>query len=272
MYPTINIGDYLRIPLYSTLFIAGVFVAVFMGRKMGPRVRVAREDIVYGAAYAFVGILIGSKAVYLFTKLPSMIMAAAAVKESFGKDFWRTLVYLINYLLGGYVYYGGLIGAVLGTAVYCRQYKISFLAFMDVFAPLIPFVHGVGRIGCFFAGCCYGIEYHGFGSVQFPYNEYNPALDDVPRVPVQLMEAGLNFVFFGVMMYLFYKKDIRKGRLLGIYLIYYAFARFGLEMLRGDKVRGGVGIFSTSQLISVILIPVGIVFAFGLWQKKRENN
>lgn len=272
MYPTISIGGILDIPLYSILFLAGVLTAVLAARRLAHRAGLPKEDVTYGTVYAFIGILVGAKFVYLLTKLPALLSVLPDVGKSFEENFGDTLWYLVNFLLGGYVYYGGLIGAVLGVYCYCRRYKVDFLSFMDVFAPWIPFVHGVGRIGCFCAGCCYGIEYHGFGSVQFPYNRFIPGLDDVPRVPVQLMEAGLNFAFWGVMLFLFLKKEIRGGKLLGIYLIYYAIVRFALEMLRGDKIRGGVGIFSTSQLISVILLPIGIVLLTGKWRRFQTKK
>lgn len=267
MYPTISVGGFFEIPLYGIMFLAGVVFAVLMGRRMGPKVNISKEDVLYGTVYALIGILVGAKAVYFITKIPSLISVLSVVRTSFGKDAGATLLYLVNYLFGGYVYYGGLIGAMTGVYWYCRRYNVKFASFMDVFAPLIPFVHGMGRIGCFLAGCCYGREYHGFGSVQFPENKLIPALDDVPRVPVQLMEAGLNLIFFGIMMYLFRKKDIRGGKLLGIYMLYYSVARFALELLRGDKIRGSVGIFSTSQLISVILIPIGIFLVRGKLEK-----
>lgn len=56
---------------------------------------------------------------------------------------------------------------------------------------------------------------------------------------------------------------------MGIYLIYYSIARFLLEMLRGDKIRGSISVFSTSQLISLILLPVGIVLVRGKWVEKH---
>lgn len=271
MYPTVSFGGVFEIPLYGIIFLMGVVFAVLMGRRLAPEVAVSKEDVLYGTVYILIGILIGAKLVYLITKLPSLFSVMPAVRASFGKNGQATLIYLLNYLFGGYVYYGGLIGAVIGVYLYCRQYNVKFVSFMDIFAPLIPFVHGMGRIGCFLAGCCYGIEYHGFGSVQFPENKLIPALDDVPRVPVQLLEAGLNFIFFGIMIYLFRKKEIRGGRLLGIYLLYYSVARFVLELLRGDKIRGSVGIFSTSQLISAILVPVGIFLVTGKLAKESGH-
>ena len=140
---------------------------------------------------------------------------------------------------------------------------------LDIFAPLIPLIHGFGRVGCFCSGCCYGKEYHGIFSVQFPYNEMIPELSDVPRVPVQLLEAGMNFLVFGILMYIGKKGICKTGQMMGIYLIYYTIARFFLEMLRGDGIRGSIGIFSTSQLISILLLPLGIYLFSGRLAKEK---
>lgn len=277
MYPAIQIGS-LQIPLYGITFLAGLALAIWFATMMGHRVSLPKADVLYGALFAFIGILVGSKIVYLITTLPSLIQYWNRVCELYPELFPR-IFFILTYLLGGYVYYGGLIGAILFLYMYCRLYKVDFIAFIDLFAVFIPFVHGIGRIACFLAGCCYGIEYHGPFAVHFPYQEAIPELCEVPRFPVQLLEAGLNFVFFGVLLILFFKTKIRKGRLLGIYLLYYVIARFFLEMLRGDSNRGSIGILSTSQIISLILLPIGILIIlkglpeklhFRIPQKKSE--
>ena len=145
---------------------------------------------------------------------------------------------------------------------------------MDLYTPFLPFAHAFGRIGCFCAGCCYGIEYHGFLSVHFPYNEISPELSTVPRLPVQLIEAGLNFICFGALLHIMLKnlkkkkeeRKLKQGQLLGFYLIYYLIARTILEFFRGDSVRGSVGFLSTSQIISILMIPVAVYFVLA---KKR---
>lgn len=183
MFPSIHLG-FADIPTYSTIFLAGFFIAIVIARKIAGRYRLAKEDVLYGAIYAAIGILIGSKLLYCLTRLPSLIQKWDAVAAGFDKNFMQTLLFLMNYLFGGLVFYGGLIGAFLGIFCYCKQYHLSYVSYMDVFAPLIPFVHGIGRIGCFCSGCCYGIEYHGPFAIQFPYNEAVPQLSQVPRFPV----------------------------------------------------------------------------------------
>ncbi len=268
MFPYISLSDTMTVPLYGPVFIIGFFVALYIARKIAPDYGVSRADITYGVIYGGIGMLIGAKLLFFFTKLPNII---------FHFDVYLKLLKVapieaFSYAFGGLVFYGGLIGAFLGVYYYCYRFKVSFVGFLDVYAPLIPLVHGVGRIGCFLAGCCYGIEYHGFGCIYFPYNELVPELSQVPRVPVQLLEAGMNFIMFGILFRLLRKKKMRPGQLMGIYLLYYTVARYFLEMLRGDIARGKVGIFSTSQLISLLILPAGIVLARGKWLQKRMEK
>lgn len=264
MFPYIRITDTLNLPLYGPVFIAAFFAALFIARKIAPDYGVSREDLTYGTIYGGIGLLIGAKLLYFLTKLPNIIMHFDVYLELMKTSPLNA----VSYAFGGLVFYGGLIGAFLGVYRYCYHFKVPFAGYLDLYAPFIPLVHGFGRIGCFLAGCCYGKEYHGFGSVQFPYNELVPELSEVPRVPVQLIEAGLNFMMFGILFFLLRRKKMKTGQLMGIYILYYTIARYFLEMLRGDIIRGGIGIFSTSQLISLLLIPVGIILVRGRWLPK----
>lgn len=265
MFPYIRFTDTITLPLYGPVFMIGFFIALLIARKVGPDYGVAKEDILFGTVYGGIGLLIGAKLLYFITKLPSIIRHFDVYCELFKASPLNALAYAF----GGLVFYGGLIGAFLGVLRYCCHFKVSFIGFLDVYAPLIPLVHGFGLIGCFLAGCCYGKEYHGFLSVQFPYNELVPELCEVPRIPVQLIEAGLNFIVFIILFVLLRKRKLLKGRLMGVYLLYYTVARFFLEMLRGDILRGGIGNFSTSQLISLLVLPFGIWLLFG---KRKETT
>lgn len=267
MLPYIDFFGVFKMPLYGPVFVAAFFVALFFARKIAPNYGVAKEDVVFGSVYGAIGLCIGAKFVFFLTKLPDII----ANWDLFWTLFTTSPIDAISYAFGGWVFYGGLIGTFLGVLRYCYHFKVPLVPFIDLFTPFIPLVHGFGRIGCFLAGCCYGIEYHGIFRVQFPENELVPELSLVPRFPVQLLEAGMNFIMFGILFWLLRKRKLLQGRLLGVYLLYYVTARYFLEMLRGDIIRGGVGIFSTSQLISLLLIPVAIIVLSGKLLPKLDR-
>lgn len=271
MLPYITLFGKVSVPLYGSIFLIGFAIALFVARQMASAFGLEKNDVTYGTLYGMIGLLIGSKLLYMCTKLPGIIDKWNYVMRSMKAAPWDTVMYVSGYLMGGFVFYGGLIGAVLGVYRYCRHYRVPFVPFLDIFAPLIPFIHGVGRIGCFCAGCCYGKEYHGFGCVQFPDNEFIPQLSAVPRVPVQLIEAGMNFMVCATLFLIMRKRKVRSGRLMGAYLAYYIVARFFLEMMRGDVIRGSVGLFSTSQIISLLLIPVAVILLRGKWVRRLDG-
>ena len=270
MLPYIDLGI-MQLPLYSLLIMIGFAIALILARKIGGSYGINKDDIIFAAIYGAIGLLIGAKVVFFITKLPKVIGNFSTFINFFKADTLEAL----NYLFGGMVFYGGLIGFCLGVLRYSVHFKVKLFDLADLYTPFLPFAHGFGRIGCFCAGCCYGIEYHGPFAVQFPYNELTPELSEVPRFPVQLLEALLNFICSGVLLYIMHKnakkkleeRKLKQGQLLGIYLTYYLIARTFLEMLRGDAIRGKVGFLSTSQIISILLIPIAIFFILA---RKRQ--
>lgn len=248
MYPIIHLGP-ITIPTYGTIiffgFIIGVIVAMFTAKKY----QITKEDIGLSSILAAIGLIVGAKLVFMITVLPDLFKHAHVVKTHIPQT--------IEYLFGGYVFYGGLIGALFAIAFYCKWFEIDFLKLVNVIAPVIPLIHSFGRIGCFCGGCCYGIEYHGPFAIHFHENEFVSELNAVPRFPVQLLESFINFILFIALLY-YGRKVRKKGSLLGIYLICYSIIRFSLEFLRGDVERGILLGVSTSQWISLILLPIGI--------------
>ena len=134
---------------------------------------------------------------------------------------------------------GGLIGGVACfLAIYFifrKKYTARLYEVISLLPCSILIAHAFGRIGCFFAGCCYGKETDSFLGVQFP---------DLPHPvhPTQLYEAAFLFVLFAVSVYLILKKDFKHN--LSLYLIAYGVFRFLIEYVRGDDRGELVGFVS----------------------------
>ena len=130
--------------------------------------------------------------------------------------------------------------------------------------------HGFARIGCFLAGCCYGVECE-FGFTAHG-NDLVPAVNDVSRFPVQLLESLGCFLIFFLILYL-YRKGKLTGRLLFVYLGVYAVLRFCDEFLRGDAIRGFIFGLSTSQFISIFMALISLGgLLLGLRSYKKSQN
>ncbi len=163
--------------------------------------------------------------------------------------------YMSGLMRGGFVFFGGLAAGLLGVFLAGKLHRINAAGYLKKYVFLIPFAHGFGRLGCFCAGCCYGIQYHGAFSVTFGAGSLAPA--GVPLFPVQLLEAAVLFALAAALFVL-----CRRGsaHTLSAYFICYGAARFLLEFLRGDA-RGGFLALSTSQWIGLLLLAVGLVVA-----------
>jgi phosphatidylglycerol:prolipoprotein diacylglycerol transferase len=178
---------------------------------------------------------------------------------------------LLTLARSGGVFYGGLILAVVVALWYIRRVGLPLWTTCDMFAPGIALGHVIGRFGCLFAGCCYGkptTEPWGITFTdQFARDNVGTPLG-VPLHPTQLYEAGAELLILVFLLTTERRGRPFAGRTFWLYMLLYALSRYVIEIFRGDE-RGTVGIFSTSQFISVILAPLAIVMLIYLARRKE---
>lgn len=247
MHPFIHVFGR-GLPTYGLLITLGIILANILAIPIIKKKRYEINDFIILEAYCGLGAFLGAKGFYLLTVIDVVD--------------WNLVIsdysYFAMLMQGGYVFYGGFIGAILLIFVAGKIHAIRTSGFLKDFICLIPFVHGFGRLGCFMAGCCYGIPYDGFGSVVFPAESYAPS--GIALFPVQLMEAILVFIIWGV-LYTLTLKAKEWNYSFEVYLIAYAVIRFVLEFFRYDKERGIFWGLSTSQWIAIAMFVIGwIVF------------
>ncbi len=182
------------------------------------------------------------------------------------KDIVKYNLSLEAIIKGGFVFYGGLIGGFIGLVIYTKIYKEKIYAYMDIYAVVLPIGHAVGRVGCFFAGCCYGIPCS-FGVVYTHTVGQTPL--GIKLLPIQLIEAGCLVILFIVQIIIYTKT--KKGIATLTYCINYSVIRFVLEYFRGDSERGVFGIFSTSQWICIGIIVISVC-ALVITVKKKDKH
>lgn len=235
-----------------TVYTYGVLLAAayLLGLKLAMARAKARQldqaRVLDLGIYIIISALIGAKLLLLLTDVRTFI------------DNPRELLTLVR---SGGVFYGGLIVAVLVALWYIRRVGLPLWTTCDVFAPGIALGHVVGRMGCFFAGCCYGTPADLPWAITFtdPFAGVNVGTPlNVPLHPTQLYEAGAEALILTVLLATEHRGRRFAGRTFWLYMLLYAVSRYVIEIFRGDP-RGIVGIFSTSQFISVILAPLAVV-------------
>ena len=164
------------------------------------------------------------------------------------------------------VFYGGLILAVAVGIWIIRKYRLPLWTTCDLFAPGIALGHVVGRLGCFFAGCCFGRETHVPWAVTFTNplaSQFGTPLG-VPLHPTQLYESGAELLILFGLLALERRGRPFPGRTFWSYMAVYAVSRFVIEIFRGDERGFLAGGLSTSQFISLILLPLSLVMLYVL--------
>ena len=164
----------------------------------------------------------------------------------------------------GFVFYGSLIFGIPTIMLFSKIMKIPVLGMLDIIALTALIVHGFGRLGCFFAGCCHGLPHDGAFSIVFtnPVCQVGPDNLNTPLYPTQLYSILL-ILAIGLVLLIVKKNKQFDGQLFYIYIGLYAIGRSVIEIFRGDYQRGFIikNYVSYSQLISLLLlILVGYLY------------
>ena len=237
---------------YGFLALSGILFGFIYIAVFSKRYDIKADDAFYVYAYTLIALGIGAKLLFILVSMPAI---TADIRLIIGENI--SSVTLVKYLTGGFVFYGGLIGAIFGAILSCKYFNLDFNKMLPVILPATIILSIFGRIGCFMAGCCYGRETASFIGVTFPEGGLAPA--GIKLIPTQLIEAVLDiFILIAVIIVL--NKEKLRIYALPFYIITYSTMRFILEFFRGDPDRGFIGILSVSQCISILLMVISVVY------------
>ena len=243
-----------RIPTYGFCIVIGTILSNLIALIIIKKKKLDLNDFILIEAFSLLGAFIGAKALYLFI--------------SFKYIEWNRLSdfnYLNQLMQGGFVFYGGLIGAFIAGFLACKFYKIKFSNYLNDLIFLVPLAHAFGRIGCFFSGCCYGVPYSGRFSVIFPENSFAPS--GIQLFPVQLAEAIGLFIISITLVFIKLSKFNSCG--VPLYFILYGLLRIQIEKYRFDSYRGFFLNLSTSQWLSIFFITFGLIMIYMQFHRRK---
>src|SRR5262249_44927499 len=246
MYPRLFELGPITVYTYGVLLAAAYLLGLQLARVRARARGLDANRVLDLGIYIIISALIGAKLLLLVTDF---------------RTFTSNPRELLTLARSGGVFYGGLILAVTVALLYIRKIGLPLWTTCDVFAPGIAVGHVVGRFGCLFAGCCYGKPTTMPWGITFtdPFAAANVGTPlNVPLHPTQLYEAGAELLILIVLLTTEPKGRSYPGRTFWLYMLLYAISRFIIEFFRGDE-RGAVGVFSTSQFISILLAPLAVV-------------
>lgn len=230
----------LTIPMYGVLSATGMLAAFVLLALTRKYTRFSEDHVLSVIIWAVISGFLGAKILYWLVEWKQVVADPA---------------FLLRTLREGFVFYGSLLGGLIGVGIFAARKKLPFFAFTDYTIPGLVLGQAFGRVGCHFAGCCYGMECETPISVVFPAGGAAPS--GIPLLPTQLMEAVF-LALLTILLVVLLKKKKPFGTVSGWYMVLYGAWRFAIEFFRSDE-RGFVGALSTSQFISIFVFAGGVV-------------
>jgi phosphatidylglycerol:prolipoprotein diacylglycerol transferase len=255
MFPDlISIGP-LTIHTYGLFVAIGFAAALLVAVKLGRREGMKGQQILDMAFIMILVAIIGSRLMYVvinwgyYTRHPVDIFM-----------IWQ----------GGLVFSGGLLAVALIMIWYLRRHRLSFWKMGDLWAPALALGQGLGRIGCFMAGCCYGKPTDAWWGVVFTHPNALAPLN-IPLHPTQLYHALSGFIIFGVLLFVYAKRQF-EGQVFLWYLILHSTARLLIERFRADE-RGLLPgtTMSLTQLIATLVLLASVIALFVMKSRKERK-
>lgn len=283
--PIPGIGP-VTIHTYGVMLVVAFLVAIWVARRLATREGIDPDHVVDLGVYVILGGLVGAKILLLIVDRGFYTRQFTNILEDgggpvgqwlspylgqFGAGIGTIARMSVSLLQAGGVFYGGMIAGVLVGLWYMRRHGIAVWKAADVIAPAVAVAHAFGRVGCFAAGCCYGIPTDLPWGVTFA-NAYSGTLVGVPlNIPIhptQLYSSLGNLVLFGLLLW-FYRRKQFDGQVFWVYVLGYGVFRFVLEFWRGDP-RGGIlgGALSTSQFVAIVMVTI----ALGMLARLRAGS
>jgi len=261
-----SIGS-VSIQSYGFFFALAYGTAFFLLGKAGGNAGYNKQHFTDLALYCLISGVFGARLLFVVSNW------------NYFSTVWWEIFYFWS---GGLVFFGGFVIATLFLLAYFRLRKIPLLRGLDICVPALAAAHGVGRLGCFFAGCCHGASCDLPWGVVMNSSLVDESVRGTPIHPTQLYEFFALMAIAWLSWKLLHKKDDQAGTQSGnqfaykpgyvssFYLMAYPLTRFVLEFFRGDSIRGSLPLWnlSTSQGISVILF----LFGCGLFVRSFRSN
>lgn len=241
---------------YSLLILIGVIVGILLIEKEGKKFNISKDFLFNMAFWAIIIGVIGARLYYVIFNF---------------NLYQNDLLSIFKIWEGGLAIHGGIIAGLITIIIMTKKHKISILEMTDMIVVGVIIAQAIGRWGNFFNGEAYGPvttldNLKQLHIPQFIINGMN--INGVYYHPTFLYESLWNILGFIFLIILKHTNKLKTGQLTGTYFIWYSVGRFFIESLRQDSLML-FGILKQAQIISIILIIIGIIIIFVSRKNKK---
>ncbi|HKP38073.1 MAG TPA: prolipoprotein diacylglyceryl transferase [Pyrinomonadaceae bacterium] len=262
MYPVLFEIRNFPVNTYGVFLALAFLAAIFVTARLAQRDGLPKDRIYDLCLWLLLSSLVGSKLLMLLTE--------SEYRQN------PKLLFSLDFLRSGGVFYGGLLGAIIAGYFLMRRWNLPWWKTADACAPGIALGNVLGRQGCFSAGCCWGKPTSLPWGVRFSElgHEITGVPIDAKLHPTQLYESFVMLIVFLFLLWLHKRKKF-SGQVILAYALIYATVRFLIEFVRDDP-RGDIfGLttltgLSTSQMIGIVVGIGALVLMILRWRHASQ--
>jgi phosphatidylglycerol:prolipoprotein diacylglycerol transferase len=216
MFPTlIKLGP-VGLHSYGLMLALAFILGIGMVQRGAARLGISKEQVTDLGLLILAAAVTGSRLFYVATHWPdysSNPLSALAVWD------------------GGLTFYGGVLAALPASFLFVKAKKLPFWKLADLAAPAFALGLGIGRIGCFLSGCCFGKPSDLPWAVMFPPHSFAGQVFHCPVHPTQIYESLFGFACFGLLFFLSKKRHFA-GFLMCLFIGLYGAWRLVVDFWR----------------------------------------
>lgn len=235
MHPVLFRFGSISVYSYGVMIAMAFFVGAYLARRAARETDIPPDSVTDLALLLLISGIIGGRLLYVLLNI---------------REYIENPVEIVMLQHGGLVFYGGAIGGIAALIIYARKRGFPIYKIGDLMVPYVALGQGIGRIGCFLNGCCWGKPTDSFFGVVFPGSGQ-------PVHPTQIY-SSLGLIFIYGLLRLLQKMKVKEGLVSISYGLFYSMFRFLMEFLRGDNMIELFGL-TFSQFVSAIIFIVCIV-------------
>lgn len=242
MHPFLHLTGTFFVPTYLLVISFTYCLSLIWADRRAARFNRSRALTLDIALMIMIGGFLGARLFHVLYEAPEV--------------YFENPVRIFKFWEGGFVFYGGFLGALLTSSIFLKIKKESFWQWADFYAPILALGYALGRIGCFMNGCCYGETCDLPWAVEF----HTPGLPIGPRHPTQLYATFFELVTLTILLFTEktkWLKQKRFGTLFCLWLALHAIGRLVMEAFR-DDFRGPEFGLSISSWLSLTLLTIAL--------------
>lgn len=240
MKPVLDFG-FIQIPtFYLVISLSVTFVLLLLNAALANNPKIDRKITFDLALIIMITGFIGGRLAHVFYE-----------EFSFYQEF---PLEVFKFWKGGFVFYGGFLLSLISVFVFLRLKKQNFYFWADFLAPYLGLTYAMGRVGCFFEGCCYGSH------CELPWAVAR-------RHPTQLYMVVAELILVAAIMLLNKKKQLTTGLIFLLWVCGHSINRFVIEYYREDERGAFIMNLSISQITSALIFISALALIFKLKKK-----